>query len=97
MNTNEQKPVDVLAVIDAERNLVVAASAISGLNAIPAHDAMRAAVAELIEADKEYDAACEASRGSAFASSEVREAAQARWRAAKARRAAALARVGGAE
>lgn len=50
-------PIDVLAVIDAERPLMAAASALTGVDTLAAHDAMRETVAELIAADKEYDAA----------------------------------------
>lgn len=92
MNTTERKPVDAPAVLDqATRECRDA-----GLQA-QLHDAF-AAVAELIEADKEYDAAKAAmddARRTLRAALPHMHPAAFRYRNAKSRRAAALARVQG--
>lgn len=43
-------PTRVLAVLDAERPLMAVASVLGGLNGLPAHDAVRSAVEELLSA-----------------------------------------------
>lgn len=99
-------PVDVLAVMEREARVANAYRRESGADLLAADAAQeaeeaRAAVAELIEADKEYDKASRHFDDGRFSdwdgiSDESRMAIAERFEAAAVRRAAALARVGGA-